>query len=142
MTWRFVAGSQAAWSAMRSAFGSAAASIRSGAASVPAMADLGTQLDIEAVDDGFVLTGEIDAHTAPLLDDALGERMSSGSVTTRLDMGGVTFMDSSGLRVVIARTQSARTAGGDLVLASMTPTVQKLIEVSGLRDHLSIAPAD
>lgn len=141
MTLRFVAG-QTAWRALRSALGSATTSIRGEAASVTDMADLGTQLDIEAVDHGFVLTGEIDAHTAPLLDEALGERMDSGAVTTQLDMSGVTFMDSSGLRVVIARTQGARSSGGDLVLASMTPTVHKLIEVSGLRDHLSVAPAD
>lgn len=109
--------------------------------SLAGMADIGTQLDIADGDRGFVLAGEIDAHTAPMLEKSLAERLSSGSVHTDLDLRGVTFMDSSGLRVVVAATEALRAVDGDLTLVAPTSSVAKLIEVSGLSDHLSIASA-
>lgn len=102
------------------------------------MTEMGTQLSVEATDAGFDLEGEIDAHTAPDLEQALGERFDSGATSTVLNLSGVTFMDSSGLRVVISATEKARGAGGDLVLADPQSTVRRLIEVSGLSDHLTV----
>lgn len=106
------------------------------------MADLGTQLDIDDGERGLVLTGEIDAHTASALDTALEQRLQAGSPLIELDMSGVTFMDSSGLRVVIAGTEAARASGGDLTLVALTSSVEKLIGVSGLGEHLSIHNSD
>jgi anti-anti-sigma factor len=103
------------------------------------MSDLGTELTIDGDDDGrLVLTGEIDADSAPRLERAILDRFEQGSTSVRLDLSGVTFMDSSGLRVVIATTEAARGRGGDLVLAEPTSAVRRLIEVSGLEDHLNI----
>jgi anti-sigma B factor antagonist len=106
---------------------------------VTAMAELGTQLDIEPGDGELGLTGEIDAHTAPRLEAAISERFASGATTVRLGFEGVTFMDSSGLRVVIAATESARNAGGDLILVRPTQTVSRLLDVSGLSGHLTVS---
>ena len=102
------------------------------------MAELGTDLDIEPGDEGVTLTGEIDAHTAPELDRALDPLLRRSPATVAVHMSGVTFMDSSGLRVVIAATQRARDGGGDLLLVAPTPAVRRLVEVSGLDDHLSL----
>ncbi len=102
------------------------------------MTEMGTQLSVDANDAGFDLNGEIDAHTAPDLESALSERLATGASTVVLDIAGVTFMDSSGLRVVIAATETARAAGGDLVLDGPQSTVQRLIEVSGLSGHLTV----
>lgn len=102
------------------------------------MTEMGTQLSVEETDEGFDLRGEIDAHTAPDLEEALNGRLAAGASTVTLDLGGVTFMDSSGLRVVIAGTSTARDAGGDLVLANPQSSVKRLVEVSGLGDHLTI----
>lgn len=102
------------------------------------MNEMGTQLSVDANDEGFDLTGEIDAHTAPALETALTERLADGAATVVLNMAGVTFMDSSGLRVVIAATATTRAAGGDLVLTSPQSTVQRLVEVSGLANHLTV----
>ncbi len=104
------------------------------------MPELGSQLSIRRDDAGFVLIGEIDAHTAPDLDRAISERLDTGRESVRLGMHGVSFMDSSGLRVIIAATEVARERGGDLVLDSPGDTVTRLIEVSGLDAHLSVEP--
>lgn len=102
------------------------------------MADLGTELSIDPLDDGLLLRGEVDAHTAPALREAVMARLASGSVDVRLDMQAVTFMDSSGLRVVIDATEKARATDGDVILVAPTPTVRRLVEISGLADHLTI----
>lgn len=102
------------------------------------MAELGSQLSIQRDDAGFVLVGEIDAHTAPDLEQAISDRLESGEASVRLAMGDVSFMDSSGLRVVIAATEATRERGGDLVIFSPGSTVARLIEVSGLDGHLSV----
>jgi len=49
-----------------------------------------------------------------------------------LDMQGVTFMDSSGIGMIIGRYKNAEKRGGQLALASMNDTVGRLFELSGL----------
>lgn len=100
------------------------------------MTELGTNLEIVPSGDGFALAGEIDAHTAPSLGEAL-DGTDSTSVT--LDMSGVSFMDSSGLRVIITATERLRERGGDLVLAKPTSTVRRLVDVAGLSEHFTIS---
>lgn len=105
------------------------------------MSEIGTQLSITPNEDGFVLAGEIDAHTAPNLERVLAERIAATG-SAFLDTKGVTFMDSSGLRVLIGATNESRSRGGDLTIATPTPVVRRLIEISGLADHLRVTDGD
>jgi len=99
------------------------------------MSELGAQLDISPTAAGWVLSGEIDAHTAPTLAHAMAE-LPDGIVT--IDVAEVSFMDSSGLRVLLDATMRARNAGGDLVVARPTPAIVRLVEISGLADQLRL----
>ena len=99
------------------------------------MSELGSQLEISATADGWTLSGEVDAHTAPILATALGD-LSTGVV--KLDMAGVSFMDSSGLRVLMEATTRARVGGGDLVVVSPSPAVARLVEISGLGEQIRL----
>jgi len=49
-----------------------------------------------------------------------------------LDMQGVSFMDSSGIGMIIGRYKNAEKRGGKLALANMSDTVSRLFELSGL----------
>jgi len=49
-----------------------------------------------------------------------------------LDMANVSFMDSSGIGMVIGRYKNAEKRGGQLVLANMDSAVARLYEISGL----------
>lgn len=102
------------------------------------MSEIGTELTITPADGGFDLVGEIDAHTAPELDAAVTAYIGDHH-QLRLGMEGVTFMDSSGLRVLIAATESCRARGGDVVLDRPTATVVRLLEISGLADHFTVS---
>src|SRR5215216_716631 len=87
------------------------------------------------VDGALVLTGEIDSYTAPELSD----RLAGDPPVEVLDVGGVTFIDSSGLRVIVEAHQSRLAAGSRLVLRSPSAAVQRLLEISGLAGHLDVA---
>ena len=85
------------------------------------MSELGAQLEISSTTTGWKLSGEIDAHTAPLLATAMAD-LPTGDVT--VDVADVSFMDSSGLRV--------------LIIANPTPGISRLVEISGLGEQLRL----
>jgi anti-sigma B factor antagonist len=99
------------------------------------MSDAAARLDITASADGLELAGELDAHSAPQLAEWLAE-LPPGDSDVVLDIERVEFMDSSGLRVVIDVHQRALDANRRLVLRHPTSAVQRLLEISGLADHL------
>lgn len=101
------------------------------------MTDSLSRLDIVEGDGVLRVSGEIDAHSAPDLAAHLGG-VAEG---LRIDMSGVEFMDSSGLRVLIEAHQAAEAAGNRLVLVAPGRAVSRIIEVSGLSDHLHVEPA-
>jgi anti-sigma B factor antagonist len=99
------------------------------------MSEPGSRLEISATATGWGVSGEIDAHTAPTLAAAMTD-LPSGIVT--VDVAGVSFMDSSGLRVLIEAATRARDGGGDLVISHPTPGIARLVEISGLAGQLRL----
>lgn len=96
------------------------------------------RLVIDVIDPTSVaLSGEIDAHSAPSL-AARFESLPPGDDDIVLEMAGVTFMDSSGLRVLIDLHQRLDGASRRLVLNAPSQSVTRLLEVAGLADHFTI----
>lgn len=93
------------------------------------------RLDIaETGASSFALHGEIDAHSAPLLSERF-RSLPDGSNDIEVDLAAVSFIDSSGLRVLIDLHQRAADADRRLVLRSPSHSVIRLLEVAGLDDH-------
>jgi anti-sigma B factor antagonist len=88
--------------------------------------------------DVVVVQGEIDVATASLLSDAI--EVLRGTVT--LDLSGVTFMDSSGVRVLLQQHQRREDAGDRLVLAELSQPVRRVLEVAGVLEYLGLASDD
>ncbi|MGK0311898.1 MAG: anti-sigma B factor antagonist [Ilumatobacter sp.] len=105
----------------------------------PDSRDTTSRLDIEIIDGGLSVAGEIDAHTCPDLAAALEPLPGSGNV--QIDMAGVQFMDSSGLRVLIGAHHRAAAAKRKLLICRPSKSVFRIIEISGLSDHLHVAPS-
>ena len=85
------------------------------------------------------LAGEIDVDTCRDLDTLLDAAIDSGQRVV-LDVAGVTFADSSALRVLVkARTVLAR-RGQDLVLAGPPRRLVRLLELGGLSTVFHIEP--
>lgn len=102
--------------------------------------DLDEPLEIEVSDEGpdtvFVLRGELDPHTAPQLRSELDRVLASGRCRLVLDLAGLSFIDSSGLRVVISAHKDSVERGGGLALRSPSPTTRRLLDITGLLDHI------
>ncbi len=77
----------------------------------------------------LVITGEIDAHSAPLLEERL-RAVAPGPVA--LDMSGVEFMDSSGLRVLVGEHQLRSANGQSVTIVDPSVGVQRLLTIVGL----------
>lgn len=93
------------------------------------------RLDLSVDTDGaLVLQGEIDSYTAP----DLAERLATEPPVEIVDVAGVTFIDSSGLRAIVEAHQARNAAGSRLVLRSPSAAVQRLLEISGLAGHLDV----
>ena len=82
--------------------------------------------------DIVVLRGRLDAAVSMELRDELGRLIEDGRSRLVLDLGGVTFVDSTGLSVLITTLKAATAAGGDLAMFDLTTAVRSIIELTRL----------
>ncbi len=99
------------------------------------MLEKGSQLSVVAVDDGWSIEGEIDAHTAPRLAEILADLPDADVV---LHFGGVTFMDSSGLRVLVEATTRDVGTPRALIISNPSAAVRRVVAISGLNKTLQL----
>lgn len=88
-----------------------------------------------------VLVGELDLATVEAWQEELDPVCSRPGSLVRLDLSQVTFVDSTGLRMLVRLRRLADAAGGRLVLVEPQPQALHLFEVSGLLDHFTIESA-
>jgi len=81
------------------------------------------------------VTGEVDAASADILRNAIFEVIDGGDPRVLVDMNAVSFMDSSGLRVLIAGFKAAEQAGGALRVRNPSDVVTRLLEITGQLDR-------
>jgi anti-anti-sigma factor len=83
--------------------------------------------------------GELDLATAPQLEETLLPRLRHGGHAV-LDLRAVEFMDSTGVRVIVAAQLAAKEAGGRFVLVRTPPggPVGRVLEISGLDGVLEL----
>ena len=82
---------------------------------------------------------EIDPATATVLDERLAAVDAQGS--TAVDFALVTFCDSSGIRVLIQHATRHRDAGGHFRITSVSPTVKRVFDLSGVSELLGVEAA-
>jgi anti-anti-sigma factor len=78
------------------------------------------------------VSGEVDLDTAGQLSDYAVAAMHDAGPSIVLDLSGVSFMDSTGLKVLLAVRRRAELAGGRLGLAAPTRPVRRVLHVTGL----------
>ena len=84
-----------------------------------------------------VLRGELDVTEAAKVAASLGVVAASGCAVI-LDLEGMGFIDSSGLAALVHARQSARRAGGDLVLAAPQQQVLRMLAITRLIDVFAV----
>jgi anti-anti-sigma factor len=103
------------------------------------MADRETDFNVghERSGDTVVLTcsGELDIATTPYVEDAVRTILSEPPKVLRLDWLGITFMDSSGIRLLLWIVSGAKENGIDLLWALSAPA-QRVLDAVGIHDAL------
>jgi anti-anti-sigma factor len=76
--------------------------------------------------------GRLDLSSAPTFREQVRQLVDSGSARLVVDLGDVTFVDSSGLGSIIAGLKAARQAGGDLRIARPNQQVLLVLDLTSL----------
>jgi anti-sigma B factor antagonist len=84
------------------------------------------------------LTGELDIATAPKLEDEVRRLEAEGGKLIAIDLRGLEFMDSSGLRALLAADTRARERGARLVLVRGDDRIQRVLRITRLDERLEI----
>jgi anti-sigma B factor antagonist len=79
------------------------------------------------------VSGEVDIQTSPFLERQLMRALDGASSLT-VDLSDVTFLDSTGLSVLVAGLKQCQGAGGELHLVSPRPNVLRVLEITGLTE--------
>ncbi len=97
-------------------------------------------LSTHQVDDLTVVSvgGEVDLDTASQLGDHALDAVRDTSPHVVLDLTGVTFMDSTGLKVLLAIQRRADLAGGSFGVAGPSRSVRKILALTGLDQTFAI----
>lgn len=81
-------------------------------------------------------SGELDMTTAPDLIQVLREAIRRhGPSRVDLDLTGVTFMDSTGLQVLVAANTDV---GGGLRITGASPAVRRLLQITGVLESFGM----
>lgn len=82
--------------------------------------------------------GELDIATAELLEAELRTAEESDADTIMLDLSGLAFIDSTGLRVVLDFNERCGGDAGRLRVIAGSPAVERLLDIVGLRERLPL----
>jgi anti-sigma B factor antagonist len=85
-----------------------------------------------------IASGEIDAATADSVADAVSAALSDGHKKILLDFTDVTFIDSTGLGVLVKSHRAAEATDAWFAVVHPTPQTRKLIRVLGLDQLLHV----
>jgi anti-sigma B factor antagonist len=83
-----------------------------------------------------VVRGEIDMQTAPKLEGAIDDVIAKGARLVTLDLEAVDFLDSSGLRVILAASNKLTELDGQLLLEGASSAVERVLELTGVIERL------
>jgi len=87
------------------------------------------------------VTGEIDVYTAPALREELSRLVDGEHTNLVVDLTQVSFMDSTGLGVLVGALKKVRTLGGDLQLVITQEKILKVFRITALTQVFTIHPS-
>ncbi len=82
--------------------------------------------------------GRVDAHTVDDFEAAVRKELAGGARWLAMDLAGVPYMNSAGLRVLLIALKAVRPLEGGVVLARPQPQVLEILEISGFLKMFTI----
>ncbi|KAA9026188.1 anti-sigma F factor antagonist [Niallia endozanthoxylica] len=102
-------------------------------------------IDLEVKQDVLCirLSGELDHHSADeLRKQAVNAIETHGIRHIILNLEHLSFMDSSGLGVILGRYKQIKQLHGEMVVCAISPSVQRLFDMSGLFKIIRLEPTE
>ena len=88
----------------------------------------------------FEIIGRIDSSNATELGKELDKAVDDGNSNLVLDLSGVEYMSSAGLREMVRVLKRVKRSGGDLRIANPSDRVKEVLELAGLDTIFEIYP--
>jgi anti-anti-sigma factor len=85
--------------------------------------------------------GRIDSATGPAFERDVLQQIDGGGRRLLLDFADLVYISSAGLRIVLLAAKRMKSAGGRLVLCSLSPQISEVFEISGFNRILDILPS-
>jgi anti-anti-sigma factor len=90
---------------------------------------------------GWVLAGELDGASAVSLSEQLRQVTANLVCDLVVDVGLLTFIDSTGLSLLVSLQKRVRESGRALTVVDPTPMARRLFQITGLDQVLTVEPA-
>jgi len=100
----------------------------------PSLFEIENEWDGEHV--RIVTAGELDLATSPQLEQEMRAVLARGAKRVTIDMTKLTFVDSSGLRVLIGLYERSTQDGWELALTPPSEQARAVFRISGAEEHL------
>ena len=84
------------------------------------------------------LKGRLDAYSATEVEKKLDEVIQAGCVKMVLNLEGLEYISSSGLRVFLSQLKKVRKQQGDIKLACMKPNIREVFDIAGFTQLFNI----
>lgn len=98
---------------------------------------MGISLELIGVTLVAKLDGEIDHHASQYICEEIDRCINLNNIKNLvLDFDKVTFMDSSGIGLVLGRYKDIKARGGKTILVRAKPQINKILELSGIKKIL------
>lgn len=81
------------------------------------------------------IKGRLDAVSSPIAEKKVFDAINNGNHKVILELGGVVYVSSAGMRMLLSTTKKIRSLSGKLCICSMTPNVMDVLKMSGF-DHI------
>lgn len=88
------------------------------------------------------IKGRLDSVSSPNAEKKVFDLINDGSLKIILDIGGVNYVSSAGMRMLLATTKKIRTLSGKLCVCSMIPNVLDVLKMSGFDHILELYPTE
>ncbi|MDH3998265.1 MAG: STAS domain-containing protein [Desulfuromonadales bacterium] len=84
------------------------------------------------------LGGEMDAVTAPDYENSFNELITAGEKHFIVDLSGLSYISSAGLRVILTTAKTLKGAEGQVLFANIEGTVKEVFDMSGFSSIFQI----
>lgn len=77
------------------------------------------------------LKGRMDATTSPDAEVHINRLIDGGDRNLVVDLSGLEYISSAGLRVLLSGLKRLKTSGGAMKLSALGPEIQKVFDIAG-----------